>query len=84
MKNIKIKSWGNIFEKSVELLEDPNGEDKYIPVGNQNSLSDSNIPIGSKALKLNNSEYFDDLNKTEVNSSLTIGKYVENNKKFLL
>tara|TARA_X000000368_G_scaffold212392_2_gene167819 strand:- start:3691 stop:4944 length:1254 start_codon:yes stop_codon:yes gene_type:complete len=83
MKNIKIKSWGNIFEKNVELLEAPNRGGKYIPVGNQNSLSDSNIPIGSKALKLNSSEYFDDLNNTEINSFVTIGQYVENNKKLL-
>ena len=83
MKNIKIKSWGNIFEKSVELLEVPNKEDNYIPVGNQNSLSDSNIPIGSKALKINRTESFDNLSNTEVNPLVTIGEYVENNKKFL-
>ena len=83
MKNIKIKSWGNIYEKNVEILDVPNREDNYIPVGNQNSLSDSNIPIGNKALKLNSSEYFDEVNNTEVNSSVTIGKYVENSKKFL-
>ncbi len=83
MKNIKIKSWGNIYEKSAELLEVPNREDNYIPLGNQNSLSDSNIPIGSKALKLTSLENFDNLKNGEVNSSATIGKYIENNKKFL-
>src|SRR5210317_1161789 len=83
LKNIKIKSWGNIFEKNAELIEVPNRQDKYIPVGNQNSLSDSNVPIEGKALKLNSSDYFEDLNNTVVNSSVTIGEYVEKNKKLL-
>ena len=83
MRNIEIKSWGNIFQKNATVFEDLKEGEKYITVGNQNSLSDCNIPVNNNILKLSNSHQTDTQDDGVVSSLMTIGNYIDSNKKFL-
>lgn len=84
---MKIKSWNNICIKQVHLQENIDSLHTTIPLGNQNSYSDCNIPISSNSLITKPSQEIHSANTTSTNliidPSLSIGNYIENNREFL-
>ena len=84
---MKIKSWNNICVKKVHLQETIDPLYTTIPLGNQNSYSDCNIPISSNSLITDFSQEIQSDNtssrKLIIDPSLSIGNYIQNSREFL-
>ena len=76
MDEIKLKSWGNNFEKSV--IVNTSQSSSGINFGNQNSYGDSFIPVSNSSFKVStNSEIKNDFvsSDTELQEYLATSKY---------
>ena len=83
---MEVKSWNNLFKKTVKIENDMSLVSSTISLGNQNSYSDCNIPISNSVLKQSDNSDLKSLkikNKRIANPLTTVGQYISSNKEFL-